>query len=366
MILLHRLRVRGLRNLRSVDMQLCSAITVLQGGNGAGKTAILEAVYLLSRGRSFRGRRLGPLVTYGERSACVEGWLERGGAIERIHWENHRPAGPGEGTGYSKEGQGSSRRRPFLVRLVCDATPALVEGEPSMRRRFVDWNLFHVEPRFGEWRAGFRRVASQRNAWLRAGARGPAVWDRAYAEGMAQIEAARQGFADLLSDSFSTLTADIEWFQGLRLEWRSGLGNVEENLSRLEDARATDRRRGFTALGLSRDDLAITADGHRWAGSRGEAKIVGVLLQLAAQRIVDSQSALPALWLVDDLSAELADASSDRLLGIISAEAPQLIATALPGRVFQSVGSLFHVEQGIVHGYSPPAATRATRHRPSL
>jgi DNA replication and repair protein RecF len=235
-----------------------------------------------------------------------------------------------------------------------------------MRRRFVDWNLFHVEPRFGEWRADFRRVASQRNAWLRAGARGPAVWDRAYAEGMARIEAARQGFAARLAESFSVLTTEIEWFQGLQLEWRSGLGDAEDSLSRLEDARETDRRRGFTALGLSRDDLAITADGHRWAGSRGEAKIVGVLLQVAAQRIVDALIGLPALWLVDDLSAELADASSDRLLEIVSADATQLIVTSLPGRMFESVGPSFHVEQGSVHRYSPPAAITATHRHPTL
>ena len=233
-----------------------------------------------------------------------------------------------------------------------------------MRRRFVDWNLFHVEPRFGGWRACFKRVASQRNAWLRAGARGPAVWDRPYVETMAEIEAARRGFAQRLADSFSGLTADIEWFQGLRLEWRSGLGDVEDSLSRLEAARATDRRRGFTGLGLSRDDLAITADGHRWAGSRGEAKIVGVLLQLAAQRIVDTMIGLPGLWLVDDLSAELADVSCDRLLESVRARAPQLIMTALPGRALQSAESLFHVEQGVVRPVTSPAASSPIPHRP--
>jgi len=329
------------------DVALGPGLTVLAGPNGAGKTAFLESVYLLSRGRSFRGRRFGSLVQHGERCARVEGWMDDEGVTERLVWES-RASGDGAESGAKGDGPGVGLSHRLQVRLVSEATHTLVEGEPSIRRRFVDWNVFHVEPGFGALRARYRRVGAQRNAWLRAGGKGHPVWDRPYAQVLAELAAARAGFVRSMATAVEALTAEIGWYEELGLEWRTAVGDADETLERLRGARDADVQRGFSGVGPSRDDLRVNLGGRRWVGSRGETKIVGVLLQLAAQAVVQSVTGRHAVWLVDDLSAELGDDASARLADILTQRADQVILTALPGRQPLRWRAMFHVEQGAV------------------
>jgi len=252
------------------------------------------------------------------------------------------------GPGARADGPGEGRRQRLAIRLISDATHTLVEGEPGMRRRFIDWNLFHVEPRFASIRGRLRRLAAQRAAWLKSGARGHAIWDRPYAEALCDLARARQRFSQSLAAGFGELTRDVDWFSDLALHWRSGVGSLGEVLDRLEQTRESDAARGFTGLGASRDDFAFIQDGRRWVGSRGETKVVGSLLQLAAQQVVEAAGNNSAVWLVDDLAAELADDSQQRLFEILQAGAMQILLTALPDRAPAADGPVFHVEQGRV------------------
>jgi DNA replication and repair protein RecF len=99
----------------------------------------------------------------------------------------------------------------------------LLEGDPTLRRRFVDWNVFHVEPQFGALRQRFRRVAAQRNAWLKAGGTGRPVWDREYSAVLGQVAEFRQRFFAALAPAFIELATDFSTVSGVTLEWRSGL-----------------------------------------------------------------------------------------------------------------------------------------------
>lgn len=339
------LSVRCLRNLRQVDLYLEPGLLVLVGGNGAGKTAVLEALYLLSRGRSFRGRRYGPLVTHGETFARIEGRLVRDGRCQRIGWDSR--ADTATDNGENNVGYGG-----FRVRLICDATHALVEGDPALRRRFLDWNVFHVEPRYaGRW-SRFRRIAAQRNAWLRAGGTGAAVWDLAYAEAMAAIAQARAAFFDRLRRAFEVLTNRTGWFPGLTPIWQDSLIEAAAILERLTEMRPADVDRGYSFVSLARADFLFQIDGRRWIGSRGETKLVGVLMQLAAESVVVADSGDAALWLVDDIAAELNDDWQARLIDLVGRQCQQMVLTSLPGRLpkcpEQTNVQMFHVEHGTV------------------
>lgn len=337
---LERLRISGLRNLRQVDVRLPEGTIWVEGGNGAGKTTLLEAIYLLSRGTSFRGRRYGPVKTHGVPATTIEGWLASGADRWHRRWSLSGRAG--------REASGAG----FSVRLIGASMQALLEGEPDLRRRFVDWNLFHVEPQIAAIRTRYRRIAAQRNAWLRSGGRGLAVWDHEYATVVAEIEGLRARFFTRLQNAFRSVAGEFGIIGTLCPEWRGGLPRADELHSELARQHASDVVRGYSFLSPARGDFRLLHRGSAWVGSRGENKLVGILLQLAADRVVVSTVAQRAVWLVDDLEAELDGRTHCRLLQMLTAVAGQTLVASLsaPTRALSGLGSitLFHVEQGML------------------
>ena len=167
------LRIAHLRCIRFADLRLASGLVWVSGGNGAGKTTLLEAVYLLDRGRTFRGRRSGPVTTRGEGRTAVTGGIRDGERIRQYRWSSETGKSDGPGTAG--------------CRFVGASSFSIVDGDPALRRRFLDWSLFHVEPEArGHW-AVLQRLQRQRNAWLAAGGIGRAVWDAPYADALAQV-----------------------------------------------------------------------------------------------------------------------------------------------------------------------------------
>lgn len=336
------LRVRGLRNLAGADVEPNGRAVLLIGGNGAGKTTVLEAVYLLARGCSFRGRRHGPLVARGADAALITAWVGGPSGPEELCWDSRQARGfPAVG--------GRDR---LSVRLISAATPTLVEGDPSLRRRFIDWTLFHVEHRFPSLWSDFRRVSAQRNAWLRSGGTGAAVWDQPYAELMGQLGQLRRTLAEQLAGRFVEVREGLDLLPGLILRWDAPPDDPAVLTEQLATSRPADIARGHTWLSPARADLSFRLHGCRWLGSRGESKVAGILLQLAAERVRRSACSMASVWLVDDVGAELATELSRRLVTAIQAEAAQVWLTALPNadlaRFPPERVRLFHVEQGRV------------------
>lgn len=338
---LRSLRVRDFRCLAQFEIPALEDEAWIIGENAAGKTALLEAVYCLSRGASFRGRRYGPLVRWGQPCSKVEGAVGFDALTEPVSLVL---GANGRWQLYPK-----SDRPPFVVRLVCETSHALVEGEPAWRRRFLDWNL-------SLWEGGslgvfsrFRRVAAQRNAWLRAGGRGAAIWDHEYAVVLSKINGLRWALWREIRERFGELLRLFPRFRALRME--AGLGETEAARVKegLVEMRDRDVERGYTQIGASRGDYWLEVGGKRWIGSRGESKVLGILMQLAAEQAVVERTERPALWLVDDLNAELSPKVATELVGVFRDLTGQRIFTALAGAgLLQSVSTtpeqMFHVE----------------------
>ena len=137
----------------------------------------LEGIFLLSRGRTFRGSRYGKLIKSGTQLLRVRGRIRTEGGKVTVDYERSN-----KGSAMYENGKTVSRLRDmegrFQVRVIGENAQHHLEGAPEIRRRFLDWNLFHVEPRYIDEAARFQRVCQQRNHWLRQGARGSAVWGK--------------------------------------------------------------------------------------------------------------------------------------------------------------------------------------------
>jgi DNA replication and repair protein RecF len=347
------LRLEDVRCLRSVSLELHPRLNLIIGDNGSGKTSVLEAIYLLGRGRSFRTRHTEQLITHGGQKLLVFGRLASAALPETridhaIGLSYHRRDGIEvriDGAAATSLAQLSAA---FPVQVIDPGIHRLVEEGPLQRRRWLDWAVFHVEPNFVQHWQGYSRALRQRNAALKSGS-DPTPWDG---------ELVRLG--DLLTLARHRLIEAIEpYWQGAvaeltavptALTFFAGWSREQSLQESLTAHLAKDQERGGTGYGPHRFDILLRVEGRpaREVVSRGQQKLLGAAMALSMSRYVaDVTGHTPAL-LLDDPAAELDRAHTQALLAAVATLGGQLVVTALraedtplgvPDRVF-------HVEQG--------------------
>lgn len=220
---LRRIMVTAVRNLHPVTLSPSPRINILYGANGSGKTSVLEAVHLLGLARSFRSTRLNPVIQY-EQAACT------------VFGEVQLTEGGTSNLGVSRERQGdftiridgqNARSAAQLaellpLQLINPDSFRLLEGAPKIRRQFLDWGVFHVEPRFLPAWQRLQKALRQRNSWLRHGTLDPAsqaAWDRELCLASAEIDEYRRNYIKALKPVFERTLSELVELGGLTLSY---------------------------------------------------------------------------------------------------------------------------------------------------
>src|SRR5512138_1994128 len=272
---LRRLEVRDFRCIESAELEFDARCNLISGQNASGKTSLLEAIFFLGRGRSFRTPRNETLIRAGSRELLLAGRFEAAGGL--------RPVGVRYGTDGFEARAGGSRIGSLAelatilpVQAIDPEVHRLVEEGPQERRRFLDWGVFHVEPRFVEHWRRYQRALKQRNAALRAGSPDEVVraWDPELVEAGIALAESRRGYFESLRLAVAAagerlLGAPVEL--SLHDGWLAGT-SLDDALS---SAWPRDRERGTTHAGPHRADLTIRlgGDAARHRVSRGQQKL---------------------------------------------------------------------------------------------
>jgi DNA replication and repair protein RecF len=228
----------------------------------------------------------------------------------------------------------------------------LVLGGPAVRRDWLDWAMFHVEPRYlDDWR-DYHRALRQRNRLLKdaAPAGELAGWEEIMGRSGHALDRARQAFLERLDAAFRARAMKL-WPELPALRLVSGFGPGETLEAQLGRAYTEDRERGFTGIGPHRADIAFTWKNNGLASvfSRGESKLFVSLLLLAEARVIAEVLGEPPVLLLDEFGAELDTATQDRLLSMLAGSGAQaFLTTAAPERCRPLPGGAaqFHVEHG--------------------
>lgn len=360
---LHRLTVSGLRNLRDVDLTPAAGLNLVTGGNGAGKTSLLEAIHLLAYGRSFRGRVRDGLVRTGATQVEVFAeWEGSPGRRRRIGLQHAGQDWQGRLDG-EKVRQLGELCAPFAALTFEPGSHALLNGGGESRRRYLDWGLFHVErgdepdPFFIHWRR-YARALKQRNSALKQGAGSSQLeaWEQELAAAGEPLTRQREAYVERLQPRLAQHThllaaslgsASFRFLPG----WRREQMPLADALLLSRDR---DRGSGFTSVGPHRADWRISHDGrpHDEALSRGQAKLTALACLLAQAEDFAAERGHSPLVLLDDLAAELDMTHQSNLLGLLVASGAQVFVTGTePPAALQALGhpyAAFHVEQGVV------------------
>jgi DNA replication and repair protein RecF len=347
---LAELQILDLRCIESATLEFAPELNLIAGENGAGKTSILEAIFLLGRGRSFRTRSSERLIRHGQPKLTVFGRTDdsppRHAGIEIAADGGTRARINGRNAASLLELSGV-----VPVQAIDPEIHKLVDQGPERRRRWLDWLVFHVEPSFGVHWARYTRALKQRNAALRSGAAGIEAWDE---ELIPQGEAITQARQRVLERLVPRLLSAFERFGGLDVQvgfttgWLAGTGLKEALQSHTE----RDRQRGTTTTGPHRADVTLRRS-HRVARetlSRGQQKLTAIAMIVSQLQLLQDELGLRALLLLDDPAAELDEKNLHRLFAELSSLRCQMIATSLTPEtaLFQAPKATFHVEQGRV------------------
>jgi DNA replication and repair protein RecF len=348
---LTELSVAQLRCVEHAQLAIPSGLTLLYGPNGSGKTSVLEAMFILGRGRSFRTRNNERLIRYGQDHFRVTGRVTHAvRGTESLGFEFSRRATTAR-IGGRPAGSMAELSQAFAVQVIDPGVHRLVEEGGHRRRRWLDWGVFHVEPQFMDTWLRYGRALKQRNAALKVQGGEVTVWDPELARLGESIALSRQ---ELMSRLQPYWREEVGALTGLEvdLHYLRGWNQESSLLEALEASRSRDQARQMTNCGPHRGDVAVRLQGRpaREVLSRGQQKLVAVAMTIAQLRLLMEGTQLVPTLLLDDPAAEL---DADRLQSFIARVASlrcQLVVTSLQSesRLFGTPERTFRLEQGRV------------------
>jgi DNA replication and repair protein RecF len=349
-VALGRLQVTDFRCLQSAELHPDPHFTLISGPNASGKTSLLEAIYVLGRGRSFRTRRLEHLIRLETERFVVFAEVETSTRRVPMGVEGSR-----KGIRAQIDGDKPSslaELAAFLpVQIIDPEVHHLIEEGPSRRRRFLDWGVFHVEQSFvGHWQR-YHQVLKQRNAALKA--RQPkvvvSVWDSDLVRSGELLSAARARYVALMSPSAEAIGRNLLGME-LSLSYRNGWLKGQSMAGALEQSWSHDLEMAATQVGPHRAELSIRLDGAPVKDriSRGQQKLLAAALLIAQIKLFPEDSPVQPTLLLDDPAAELDDERLANLIREVSSQSVQLIVTTLHGEfpAFGEPGRRYKMSRG--------------------
>jgi DNA replication and repair protein RecF len=352
---LRRVQVTDFRCLHQVHLDLDPRFTLISGPNASGKTSLLEAIYVLGRGRSFRTRHLDHLIRSGAERMIIFGEAEV---------SDRRVALGVEGTAEGLRARLGGERVASLadlasvlpVQIIDPEVHRLIEEGPSRRRRLLDWGVFHVEPSFvARWQK-YQQALRQRNAALRAQQTMAEVsaWDGDLIRYGDAIAEARGRYVAALAPIAEAVAKDLLGLE-LRIGYRAGWPKELSFAEALRRSGSKDQEARATQVGPQRAELTIRVDGHlaKDRVSRGQQKLLAAVLLLAQIRLLPSEAGVRPMLLLDDPAAELDAERLGALIRAVQAQPVQLVVTTLHDELtefaaFGAPGQRYRIAQGVL------------------
>jgi DNA replication and repair protein RecF len=366
-----QLALTDFRSYRDVEVALDAGVVAFVGPNGAGKTNLVEAIQYAATLDSHRAGSDAPLVRLGADRAIVRTAVVRDGRTALIELELN----PG------KANRARINRSPVprakevlgLLRTVLFAPEdlALVKGDPSERRHFLDDLLVARQPRLAGVRADYDRVLKQRNALLKTAGQARRsgqpletldVWDSHLARAGGELLEARIDLIDSLRPLVDKAYDAVAGGSGpARIDYKSSLAPdvplvadrsllTAALLEQLAVVRPQELERGISLCGPHRDDLVLQLGDlpARGYASHGESWSYALGLRLAAYELLSADGGEPVL-ILDDVFAELDTPRRDRLAELVAPAEQVLITAAVPSDVPDRLGGVrYDVAAGTV------------------
>ncbi len=337
------LQIKNFRNIKNLFYEPDKKLNIFLGENGQGKTNILEAIFVLAQGGSFRPVNDFGMVNYEARTYEIRAKYEsqdRSKECSLIYC--------GEGNKILKiNGKKARYNNPDRLRVVL-FTPDdlfLIKGAPSLRRHFFDFALSQLSLEYSHQLADFSKLIKRRNQILRKRKeKGSSlvIIDDLFCESSAHIIMARLNYANVINEKARHIHKAINSNNGelnIRYALSFNMDSGKINLDRiktglkeeLESKRKQEYERGSTVIGPHRDDMHVYLNGRlaRQFASQGQQRNLAVSLKLAEIEAFYEVKGYYPLFLLDEVMAELDEERRILLLNYLSISQFQSFLTSV-------------------------------------
>ncbi len=343
-MIVRELELSNFRNYADQKVGFSPGGNLVIGGNGQGKTNLLEAVYFVSHLKSNRAPRMRELVLEGRQSASVRAVIIDGETRMNVRVTLGRSGRAVEVNGQRVE---PATRFKGLVKCVMFSPDDLylVKGDPAGRRAFLDETMEELGPVAAREIVHYRHVLRQRNAVLRKWEeKGTGLqellepWNESLARAGAPITLARKRMVEAIAPdaarSYGEIAGprarlSIRYSPSFESEAEEAREEAEAMAAALREALLEDKRARVTLVGPHRDDLEITLDGRpaRHSASQGEQRTVAFCLRVAQKAYIERETGKAPVLLLDDVMSELDAARRAGVLRLAGEGSQSIITT---------------------------------------
>ena len=354
-----KLDILQVRNLQDVRIQCHPRANFIYGQNGSGKSSLLEALYLLGRGRSFRHRDLKVVINRQADELVVSGLAVANDGVQTRLGVRRTAAGEFQARCNGAAVHSSAELVAELpLQLIEPHSFDLLEGGPKQRRQFLDWGVFHVEHGYPVLWRSYQKALKQRNELLRRDRMSADLllaWTTELALVGERLSDFRQQYLAQLATLVNQLMGRFIRVGEVQLAYSAGWDTDKPLLDALMEDRSRDTAGGRTHRGPHRADIRISVDRIPAAQmlSRGQTKLLVYALKLAQAQCYHQRSGDRCLFLVDDLPAELDVEHRELVVDCLNELGGQYFITGVERQDFSGIcqkveHQMFHVEQGCI------------------
>lgn len=326
---LERLSLINFKNIADGEIVPCEGINCIVGGNGAGKTNVLDSLHFLSMSKSALAMTDGQCVLHGQEFFMLSGqYITDGGKGLSVVCSFARSKGKSlKFCGKEYERLADHIGAVPMV-MVSPSDGALVSESADERRRWLNSFISQLDHGYLNNTMRYNRLLAERNSLLKQGAQLVPelldVLDERLADLAERVAAARaevlERVAPLVADYYAFIAGDSE---PVEITYRSSAhGGEVPFVEVLRQARQRDVVCGYTSVGVHRDDVVMSIGGYplRKYGSQGQQKSFLLALKLAAYRLLSERLAERPLLLLDDLFDKLDEQRLVRLIELTRRE----------------------------------------------
>lgn len=358
--------VNNFRNLTTQSINFNKKINLIIGENAQGKTSLLELIYFLIQGRSFKEKTDANLINWNKQECLIKATvcddsrsLEPSALIKLEKTSFHID-------GKIKKTKGIASYEPVSVVVFLPEDLELIKGSPDNRRNYLDNIFSNIWIKQKVNRINYFKTLKQRNFFLKGGAsKGLKIWDRQLAKFGSTLLSKRletlEGLSEIMKTIHKQLVSEndeirFSYKPSFHLSDFKNVASIEEDfLQGLQNTREADLKYQTTTIGPHKDDIQIFLNNKnsREFGSQGQQRTLAITLRVGEWEMYKREIGLNSILLLDDIFSELDQRRRSNLLNFI-ADKEQTFITSVNSdffreKTFSSVNVL-KAEKGTFYG----------------